>query len=157
MKETRHAPDSPPSRAPDAGLLIGRLAVGVIFIAHGWQKLAETGHAEVARSFDHLGIPLPGLAAGYATWVELLGGAALVAGVLVPVAGVLIALNMAGAFWYVHMGKGLFSQEGGYEYVLVLAAAALLFTLTGAGRFSLDAVLWGRRPESASGRASVNA
>ncbi|MCP9971898.1 hypothetical protein LUX57_48140 [Actinomadura madurae] len=69
----------------------------------------------------------------------------------------LIALNMAGAFWYVHMGKGLFSQEGGYEYVLVLAAAALLFTLTGAGRFSLDAVLWGRRPESASGRASVNA
>ncbi|SFN28745.1 MULTISPECIES: DoxX family protein [Actinomadura] len=149
-------PTRRPPALPDAGLLIGRLAVGVIFIAHGWQKLAETGHAEVARSFDHLGIPLPGLAAGYATWVELLGGAALVAGVLVPVAGVLIALNMAGAFWYVHMGKGLFSQEGGYEYVLVLAAAALLFTLTGAGRFSVDAVLWGRRPESASGRASVN-
>ncbi|MEU8803171.1 DoxX family protein [Spirillospora sp. NPDC048819] len=138
----------PPRRHPaltDAGLLIGRLAVGVIFIAHGWQKLTETGHAGVTGSFAELGIPLPGLSAHFATWVELLGGAALVAGALVPVAGVLIALNMAGAFWFVHMDNGLFNRDGGYEYVLVLGATALLLAFAGAGRFSLDAFLWGRR------------
>ncbi|MGP4029502.1 DoxX family protein [Actinomadura sp. 3N407] len=141
----------PPRRHPaltDAGLLIGRLAVGVIFIAHGWQKLTGTGHAGVTGSFDELGIPLPSLAAYYATWVELLGGAALIAGLLMPIAGVLIALNMAGAFWYVHMDNGLFTRDGGYEYVLVLGATALLLALVGAGRFSLDAVLWGRREDT---------
>lgn len=138
----------PPRRHPvlaDAGLLIGRLAVGVIFIAHGWQKLTETGHAGVAGSFGELGIPLPGLSAHFATWVELLGGAALIAGALVPIAGVLIALNMAGAFWYVHMDNGLFNRDGGYEYVLVLGATALLLAFVGAGRFSVDAFLRGRR------------
>lgn len=150
----------PPRRhpaLPDTGLLFGRLAVGAVFVAHGWQKLTDEGHAAVTRSFDHLGIPLPGLAAVYGTWVELLGGAALIAGVLVPLAGVLIALDMAGAFWYVHMGKGLFSREGGYEYVLILGAVCLLLAFTGAGRFSVDAVLWGRRREPEPERHSVPA
>ncbi|MGW5416257.1 DoxX family protein [Actinomadura geliboluensis] len=150
----------PPRRhpaLPDAGLLLGRLAIGVVFVAHGWQKLTDEGHAAVARSFDHLGIPLPGLAAVYGTWVELLGGIALIAGVLVPLAGVLIALDMAGAFWYVHMDKGLFSQEGGYEYVLVLGVVCLLFAFTGAGRFSVDSLLWGRRRDAAPDRRSVPA
>ncbi|MFC4055015.1 DoxX family protein [Actinomadura syzygii] len=143
---------------PDAGLLLGRLAVGVIFVAHGWQKLVDEGHAEVARSFDHLGIPVPSLSALYCTWVELLGGLALIAGFLVPLAGVLIALNMAGAFWFVHMDNGLFSEKGGYEYVMVLAAVSVLFALTGAGRYSLDALLWTRHGEGAGRyRESVRA
>ncbi|MBO2457797.1 DoxX family protein [Actinomadura violacea] len=129
---------------PDAGLLIGRLALGTIFIAHGWQKLHDTGHAAVTAEFDKLGIPMPGLSAYYGTWVELAGGVALVLGVLLPVAGVLIAVDMAGAFWFVHRDHGLFSEKGGYEYVLMLGAAALLFALAGGGRFSLDAALWGR-------------
>ncbi|MDL4821527.1 DoxX family protein [Actinomadura opuntiae] len=129
---------------PDAGLLIGRLALGAVFIAHGWQKLHDTGHAAVAAQFDKLGIPMPGLSAYFGTWVELAGGIALVAGVLLPVAGVLIAVDMAGAFWFVHRDHGLFSEKGGYEYVLVLGAAALLFALAGGGRISLDAVLWRR-------------
>ncbi|TDD76244.1 DoxX family protein [Actinomadura darangshiensis] len=138
-------------------MLLGRIVLGVVFVAHGWQKLHDEGHSTVAASFDHLGIPLPGLAAVYGTWVELLGGLALIVGVLVPLAGVLIALDMAGAFWYVHMGKGLFNQEGGYEYVMVLAAACLLLAFTGAGRFSVDALLWNRRREDAPERESVNA
>ena len=144
---------------PDAGLLIGRLAVGVIFIAHGWQKLTDQGHAEVTKSFDQLGIPMPSVAAVYGIWVELLGGVALVVGALVPLAGVLIALDMAGAFWFVHMDKGLFEQDGGYEYVLALGAVALLLAFTGAGRFSVDHVLWGRfrRDEAARDRESLPA
>jgi putative oxidoreductase len=129
---------------PDAGLLIGRLALGAIFTAHGWQKFHDTGHAAVARQFGRLGIPMPGASAYFGTWVELAGGIALVLGVLLPVAGVLIAVDMAGAFWFVHMDHGLFSEKGGYEYVMMLGAAAPLFALAGGGRFSLDAVLWGR-------------
>ncbi|WP_051300520.1 DoxX family protein [Actinomadura rifamycini] len=142
----------PSRRHPDllhAGLLIGRLVLGAVFVAHGWQKLNDTGHAGVTAMFDGLGIPLPGAAATFATWLELLGGAALIVGVLVPLVGVLLAANMAGAFWYVHKDAGFFAGDGGYEFVLVLGAVALLLALTGTGRFSLDAVLWGGRHRAA--------
>ncbi|GAA2610563.1 DoxX family protein [Actinomadura fulvescens] len=129
---------------PDVGLLIGRLALGAIFIAHGWQKLTDTGHAAVTKMFDGIGIPLPSVAAAFATWVELLGGIALVLGVLVPLAGLLLAIDMAGAFWYVHMDKGFFADKGGYEFVMILGATALALALTGAGRFSLDGMLFDR-------------
>ncbi|WP_067462347.1 DoxX family protein [Actinomadura macra] len=141
---------------PDAGLLIGRLALGVVFIAHGWQKLNDVGHAGVTAMFDGLGIPMPGVAATFSTWVELIGGIALIAGVLLPVAGLLLVADMAGAFWYVHMDKGLFVDKGGYELVLALGALALLLALAGGGRFSVDALLFGRR-EGAHARESVNA
>jgi putative oxidoreductase len=129
----------------DVGLLIGRAALGVIFIAHGWQKVNDTGHSAVTSMFDRLGIPLPGAAAFYATWVELLGGIAMILGLLVPVAGLLLALDMAGAFWYVHKDEGLFVSEGGYELVLILGATALLLALNGGGRFGLDSLLRRRR------------
>ncbi|WP_131742479.1 DoxX family protein [Actinomadura roseirufa] len=134
---------------PDTGLLIGRLALGVIFIAHGWQKLSDLGHSNVTKMFDAMGVPMPGVSATYATWVELIGGAALLAGVLVPVAGLLLVADMAGAFWFVHVDKGLFADKGGYELVLALGAASLLLVLTGAGRFSLDAVLFRGRDTAA--------
>lgn len=67
---------------------------------------------------------------------------------LVPVAGILLAADMAYAFWFVHMDKGLFSDKGGYELVLVLGAGALMLALAGAGRFSVDNLLWGRRAPS---------
>ncbi|MFD0687157.1 DoxX family protein [Actinomadura fibrosa] len=161
MLPVRSALASPARRVPylsDAGLLVGRVALGVVFVAHGWQKLNDLGHAGVTKMFDGLGIPLPGLAAHFATWVELLGGIALIAGVLVPLAGLLLAADMAGAFWYVHMDKGLFADKGGYELVLVLGASALLLALTGAGRFSVDALLWRRRePADAPGREREHA
>ena len=53
---------------------------------------------------------------------------------------------MIGAFPFVHAGAGLFVEQGGYELVLTLGAAALLLAVIGAGRFSLDHLLTGRRP-----------
>ncbi|MEW2356010.1 DoxX family protein [Spirillospora sp. NPDC029432] len=136
---------------PDIGLLIGRLALGVVFVAHGWQKFADNGHAGQTKAFEAMGIPAPSLSALFATWVELLGGLALIIGVITPVAGVLLALNMAGALWFVHLDKGLFAADGGYELVLVLGAGALVLALAGAGRFSVDGVLSGGS-RSAAGR-----
>ncbi|TDB81659.1 DoxX family protein [Actinomadura sp. KC216] len=151
----------PPRRFPalsDTGLLIGRVAIGAMFAAHGWKKFSDQGHSEVAAGFDELGIPLPEISAYFTTYVELVGGIALIIGLLVPVVALLHAVNMAGAFYYVHMDQGFFLDKGGYEYVMVLFAASLLLAGTGAGRFSLDGLLWGRRRgENAPERESVPA
>ena len=52
---------------------------------------------------------------------------------------------MIGAFVFVHAGAGPFFERGDYELVLVLGAAALLLAVLGAGRYSLDHQLTGRR------------
>ena len=77
-------------------------------------------------------------------WRETLllaGGAALILGLAVSVAGLLLLIDMIGAFAFVHAGAGLFVEQGGYELVLALGAAALLLAVVGAGRFSLDHLL----------------
>lgn len=139
----------------DVVLLVTRIAVGGVFLAHGWQKLTEWGLDGTAASFDQMGVPLPTASAWFAAFVELAGGAALIAGLAVPVVGVLLALDMLGAFLLVHAGNGVFVGGNGYELVLTLGAAALLFAALGAGRFSLDRLLAPRlpflaRPEAAA-------
>jgi len=144
-----------PPQAKDVALLIARVVIGIVFIAHGWQKLSGGGVGGTAKGFEMMGIPAPTLSALYAIVVEIGGGLLLIAGALVPLAGVLIILDMAGAFWFVHAGKGFFSESGGFEYVLVLAIICLVFVATGSGKFGLDAVVARRRApeEIAAGQA----
>ncbi|PSL54519.1 putative oxidoreductase [Saccharothrix carnea] len=108
----------------DVAALIGRIGVGVVFIAHGWQKVAQWGLDGTAAAFAGMGVPLPTLSAWFAAIVELGGGALLVLGAATPVVGVLLAANMLGALFLVHLPNGLLGQ-GGYEFVLVLAVAAI--------------------------------
>jgi putative oxidoreductase len=108
----------------DVAALIGRIGVGLVFIAHGWQKVTEWGLDGTATAFAGMGVPLPTLSAWFAAIVELGGGALLILGVAAPVAGVLLAANMLGALVLVHLPNGLLGQ-GGYELVLVLGVAAL--------------------------------
>lgn len=72
---------------------------------------------------------------------------------LTTVAGVLLALDMAGAFLFVHMSNGVFVANGGWELVVVLGLFSLMVAATGAGRFSLDNAL----TRSTAGRATVSA
>ncbi len=65
-------------------------------------------------------------------------------GALTPVVGVLWALNMAGAWWFVHR-DAFFASDGGYELVLALAVLGLVLAATGAGRLSVDALVARRR------------
>ncbi|MEU3458053.1 DoxX family protein [Micromonospora sp. NPDC006766] len=125
----------------DLAALVARVAVGVIFIAHGWQKLTEWGLDGTAAAFDQMGVPLPTASAWFAALVELVGGVALLVGLVVPVAGLLLALNMLGAFLIVHLSNGVFVNDNGFELVLALGAAALLLAAVGAGRFSLDRLI----------------
>jgi putative oxidoreductase len=134
-----------PAPARDLAVLVTRVAVGLVFVAHGWQKLSTNGIDGTAAFFDQVGVPAASAAAWFAALVELVGGAALVLGLAVPVAGLLLLIDMIGAFVFVHAGAGLFVDQGGYELVLVLGAAALLFAVIGAGRYSVDHLLAGRR------------
>lgn len=122
----------------DAVILLARLGVGVIFIAHGLRKLAVDGIGATAESFAEAGVPLATLSAWLVALVELVAGIAMVIGLAVPVAGVLLAALMLGAYLLVHHGRGIFVDEGGAELVIALGAASLLLALTGAGRFGLD-------------------
>lgn len=134
-----------PPRATDVALLVARVAVGIVFIAHGWQKLSGGGFGGTAKAFTMMGVPAPGISAAYAMIVEIVGGAALVLGAAVPLAGILLVLDMAGAFLTVHVSHGLFVDKGGFELVLVLGVAALLLAAAGSGRYGVDALVTARR------------
>lgn len=122
------------------GLTVLRVVLGVVFIAHGAQKFAQ-GIPNVTRGFAGMGVPLADVAAPLVAGLELVGGGFLVLGVATRVVGVLLAADMVVAGLLAHSSAGFFSQDGGFEYVLVLAVGSLAVALTGPGRFSLDAVL----------------
>jgi putative oxidoreductase len=130
------------TRLQPIGLLIGRVVLGVVFIAHGWQKFNENGMDATVQGFEGLGIPAPALAAYFTVGSELIGGSLLIVGALLPLAGLALAGVMLGAMYFVHPLDGaFFSQEGGYEYVLLLAAIAIAFGFSGGGALAVDS-LW---------------
>jgi putative oxidoreductase len=134
-----------PAPARDLAVLVTRVAVGLVFFAHGWDKLFINGIDNTVAFFDQVGVPAAPVAVWFAALVELVGGAALILGLAVPVAGLLLLGTMIGAFAFAHADAGIFVSQGGFELVLVLGAAALLLAVVGAGRFSVDHLLTGRR------------
>ena len=100
----------------DAALLILRAVLGIIFVAHGVDKMFFTGMDETTGQFSALGIPQPQLSAYLASIAEMIGGAALVVGLLTTFVAGALALLMACALYFVHLGNGLFSADGGIEY-----------------------------------------
>lgn len=136
-----------PSSSASLGLLVLRVVVGLIFVAHGAQKIFEYTLPGTIGSFADMGVPLPEIAAPFVAFVELIGGALLALGLFTRPVGILLAIDMIVAIVAVHLPAGLWVGEGGYEFVAVLGVAALALALTGAGRFSIDgAFLRGRAP-----------
>ncbi|MCT2273452.1 DoxX family protein [Dietzia cinnamea] len=127
----------------DAAILLARVGIGVVFVAHGWQKFFTLGLARVGEQFAGYGIPQPEVTAAIVAGVELVAGAALVAGLLTPLAGILLGVDMAGALYFVHATHGPFVPQNGWELVVALGVGALLIAAVGAGRFSIDRVLGG--------------
>jgi putative oxidoreductase len=137
----------------DIVALLARCGVGAVFVAHGWQKI-QVGITATGRNLDAMGAPFPTFAAVYSTFAELLCGTALILGVALPVAGALLFLDMAGALVFVHAKHGIFlvdkgNVHNGFELVLVLGLASLVFAAGGGGRLTLDRRIFGsgRRQE----------
>jgi putative oxidoreductase len=128
-----------------SAITILRVILGFLFTAHGWQKFNEFTIAGTQASFAKMGVPAAEVTAPVVASLELAGGIALILGVLTRVVGALLALDMLGALFLVHAQAGVFAAAGGYELVLLLAAAALALALTGAGRISVDRALFGRK------------
>jgi putative oxidoreductase len=127
----------------DLGLLLLRLALGTVFMAHGGQKLFVMGLAGVTGGFTQMGIPAPALTAPLVALVEFGGGLALVLGLLTRLAALGIAVDMLGAMFFVHLKNGFFLPMG-YEFTLVLFLVAATLLVTGAGAYSIDARIGAR-------------
>jgi putative oxidoreductase len=131
----------------DAGLapLALRLPVGIIFIAHGAQKLfgwfGGYGLEGTGQWLGSIGLAPGYLMALLAGGAEFFGGLALVFGLLVRPAAAALAFAMLVAIFSVHIDKGLFMSNNGYEFALVMFAASLSLLLSGAGRASADSAL----------------
>lgn len=140
-----------PTPAPvrDLALLVARIGLGIVLLTHGIDKL-RAGFGATADGFDAMGIPLPAAAAAFALVAEIGGGALLVLGLLTPLAGILVIAQMAGAFWFAHRGTEVLTANGGWELVGLIAFLALVIGATGAGRFSLDALIGRRTAASAT-------
>lgn len=122
----------------DLALLIVRLAVGAVFLAHGISKL-NTGMEGVGKFFGSVGIPFSALFAWIVTAVEIVGGIALLIGLEARFAALLLSVVMIVAIVSVKLKGGLLGKGGsGFELELTLLAANLAIFFQGAGRFSLD-------------------
>jgi putative oxidoreductase len=128
-----------------AAITVLRVILGFLFAAHGWQKFNEWTIAGTQAAFAQMGVPAANVSAPLVAGLELAGGIALILGVLTRVVAALLAADMIGALFLVHAPAGVFADKGGYELVLLLGTAALALALTGAGRMSVDRVLFGRK------------
>jgi putative oxidoreductase len=137
-----------PGQVRDAALLVARVVLGVVLIAHGWQKVVDNGIGGTAAAFTKMGVPVPPISATFAAVVELGGGILLVAGALTTVVGLLVVVDMLGAAVFVHIPNGVFVQSGGWELVGVIAVAALALAAGGAGKYSVDHVVSSRAKDA---------
>ena len=121
--------------AYDVGLLILRLALGVTMAAHGLNKFFGGGRiAGTAGWFESIGMKPGKFHATVAATTETAAGFGVAAGLLTPIPAAGFVSLMLVAAWTVHRHNGFFIVKEGWEYNLVLAAAAVAVATLGAGR-----------------------
>jgi putative oxidoreductase len=139
-----------------------RLVIGYGFLAHGWAKLSR-GPAGFARLLEQIGAPLPEATAWVSTFIEILGGLAILAGAFVAAVSIPLIVLMLVAMFTVHLRYGFsaintigLTADGpqfsppGYEVNLLYIAGLLALILGGAGLLSIDRLLARRNREPAA-------
>jgi putative oxidoreductase len=127
------------------GTLALRIPAGIIFAAHGAQKLfgwfGGYGLDGTGQWMDSIGLAPGYLMALLAGSIEFFGGLALIAGLLVRPVAAALAFAMVVAIFSVHAQHGLFVAKNGYEFALALLGIAVALAVSGGGRGSVDRVL----------------
>lgn len=126
--------------------LVLRVALGAIFVYHGYDKVFVKGVPWVVDLLGRLGFPAPTFFAYVLSYGELIAGALLIVGLLTHWAAKFAGIVAVVAFFAVHLRNGFAVSEGGYEFVLLILAAAVSVLITGAGKYSLDAK-WMRKDQ----------
>ncbi|MDD5156319.1 MAG: DoxX family protein [Candidatus Omnitrophica bacterium] len=125
----------------DLAILVLRLALGIIFLAHGGQAAFGLFGGPQIGGFSQmlagLGFRPPMLWAYIGAYTELIGGACLIFGLLTRVAALFLLVFIVVAALKVHLAKGFFLQNGGFEYNFLIACVCLVLVITGPGKFSL--------------------
>jgi len=127
----------------DLGLLFVRLAGAAAFLYHGSAILFGAFGGPGLQGFSQF-THMPYAVALLVGLAQFCGGLAFLTGVLTRLGGVAIAIVMLGAVFMVHLPKGFDVTKGGIEYALTQLLIAVALTITGAGRYSLAALLPGR-------------
>ena len=129
----------------DLALLVVRVVIGLLFLGHGSQKLfgafGGAGLKGTADMFDAISLRPGQLHARAAGTAKTVGGALLALGLLTPVAAALVIAVMVAAIVTVHLPKGIWNSNGGYEYNVVMVAGAFALAGVGPGHWSLDDAL----------------
>jgi putative oxidoreductase len=127
------------------GLFVLRVALGIIFVYHGYPKLAHAGGGTQGFFVQH---GLPGYFVYVSGILETFGGLLLILGLFTRAAGLLLAVEMGVAIWKVHSANGYMAVRD-YEFPMLVGAACLALATVGAGLLSADYPLF----ESAGGRS----
>ena len=127
------------------GLSVIRILVGIIFMAHGAQKLfglfGGYGLEGTGQWMESIGLAPGYFMALLSGSAEFFGGLALVIGLLARPAALALTVTLVVAIFSVHIGNGLFMSNNGYEFALALMAGTVAVLIEGAGRFSLDRLI----------------
>ncbi|HEY0908495.1 MAG TPA: DoxX family protein [Candidatus Paceibacterota bacterium] len=118
------------STTTDIALLLIRVGLALVFMAHGWDKV--TNMADTVGFFSSIG--LSAFWAYVVAYVELIGGLLMLLGIGTGWAGVALATAMVGAIVMVKLSKGFL---GGYEFDLMLFLSAIAISLAGAGSYTV--------------------
>ncbi|HTG10064.1 MAG TPA: DoxX family protein [Candidatus Eisenbacteria bacterium] len=119
------------------GALLLRLILGVVYVMHAYLALVVLGPSGMIGYQAKAGVPFPEIATWYLILAHGLGGILLVLGIYTRWAALVNLPAMLGALVFVHLKKGFWAFDGGYEYVLVLLVATLAAAMIGGGALSL--------------------
>lgn len=119
-----------------------RIPIGIIFMAHGAQKLfgwfGGYGLEGTGGWMESIGLAPGFLMALLAGSAEFFGGLFILLGLLTRLSSVALAFTMVVAIFSVHFANGLFMSNNGYEFGLALLAASVSLAISGGGRLSID-------------------
>ena len=118
--------------------LLLRLAIGSLFVIHGYPKLAKKQREQGGAWMKSVGMPAGMMAFGGIA--EFFGGLALLLGLLTPIVAVLAALWMLSTTWF-SIKKLKKKYAGGYELDVTMVLVAIALALLGSGAFSIDHLL----------------